>query len=77
MDINTEIQNNLAIKIANLTLESTTYQAMYQIEVTNHNETKQQLARLQSVLDSNEDLKSLFEEEKSLFEEEMNKNKGE
>lgn len=63
MDINTEIQNNLAIKIANLTLESTTYQAMYQNEVTNHNETKQQLDRLQSVLDSNEDLKSLFEEE--------------
>ena len=70
MDINTEIQNNLAIKIANLTLESTTYQAMYQSEVTKHNETKQQLAKLQSVLDSNEDLKSLFEEE-------MNKNKGE
>ena len=63
MDINTEIQNKLAVKIANLTLESTTYQAMYQIEVTKHNETKQQLAKLQSVLDSNEDLKSLFEEE--------------
>ena len=70
MDINTEIQNNLAIKIANLTLESTTYQAMYQNEVTNHNETKQQLTKLQSVLDSNEDLKSLFDED-------MNKNKGE
>ena len=63
MDINTEIQNNLAIKIANLTLDSATYQAMYQNEVTNHNETKQQLDRLQSVLDSNDDLKSLFEEE--------------
>ena len=63
MDINTEIQNKLAVKIANLTLESTTYQAMYQNEVANHNETKQQLDKLQSVLDSNEDLKSLFEEE--------------
>ena len=63
MDINTEIQNNLAVKIAKLALESTNYQAMYQSEVTKHNETKQRLARLQSVLDSNEDLKSLFEEE--------------
>ena len=35
MDINTEIQNNLAVKIAKLALESTTYQAMYQSEVTN------------------------------------------
>lgn len=62
MDINTEIQNKLAVKIANLTLESTTYQAMYQIEVTKHNETKQQLDKLQSVIDGNEDLKYLFNE---------------
>lgn len=63
MDINAHIRTELATSIASLSIEVAIYKANFQKEASEHEATKQQLARLQSVLDSNEDLKSLFEEE--------------
>ena len=58
MDINAHIRTELATSIASLSIEAAIYKANFQKEASEHEATKQQLARLQSVLDSNEDLKS-------------------
>lgn len=63
MDLHTQIRSELANNIANLSVDLAIYKANFENEVYEHEATRKELARLQSVLDNNEDLKSLFEEE--------------
>lgn len=69
MDTTDKIINELAIKVANLTVEAVNYKVSYNEVLEENERLKQSLARVNSVLDSDTALKDLFDEASKKIEE--------
>ena len=69
MDTTDKIINELAIKVANLTVEAVNYKVLYNEVLEENERLKQSLARVNSVLDSDQALKDLFDEASKKLEE--------
>lgn len=61
MNTTDEIINDLGIQIANKTIECANYKAFYKEAQNKHTETQAQLERVNKVLQSNDELKALFD----------------
>lgn len=57
-----KIVNELAIKVANLTVESVNFKVAYNEALEDNDRLKQSLERINSVLENDKDLKELFDE---------------
>ena len=62
MNTTDKIINELAIKVANLTVESANFKVLYNEALEENERLKQSLERVNSVLENNKDLKELFDE---------------
>ena len=62
MNTTDKIINELAIKIANLTVDSVNFKVAYNEALEENERLKQSLKRVNSVLESDEALKELFDE---------------
>lgn len=62
MDTADKIINELAVKVANLTVESVNFKVAYNEALEENERLKQSLGRVNSVLESDEALKELFDE---------------
>lgn len=70
MNTTDKIINELAIKVANLTVESANFKVLYNEALEENECLKQSLERVNNVLENDKDLKELFDEV-------ANQNKGE
>lgn len=57
-----KIINELAIKVANLTIESANFKVLYNESLEENERLKQSLERVNNVLENDKDLKELFDE---------------
>ena len=62
MDTTDKIINEMAIKVANLTVEAVNYKVLYNEALEEIEGLKQSLERVNNVLESDEALKELFDE---------------
>lgn len=62
MNTTDKIINELAIKVANLTVENVNYKVLYNEALEDNDRLKQPLERINSVLENDKDLKELFDE---------------
>lgn len=62
MNTTDKIINEMAIKVANLTVESANYKVLYNEALEENERLKQSLERVNSVLENDKDLKELFDE---------------
>jgi hypothetical protein len=62
METTDKIINELAIKVANSTVESANYKVLYNEALEENERLKQSLERVNSVLENDKDLKELFDE---------------
>lgn len=62
MNTTDKIINELAIKVANLTIESANFKVLYNEALEENERLKQSLERVNSVLENDKDLKELFDE---------------
>ena len=62
MDTTDKIINELAVKVANLTVESVNFKVAYNEALEEIERLKQSLGRVNNVLESDEALKELFDE---------------
>nr|DAW78208.1 MAG TPA: Protein phosphatase 1 regulatory subunit KINSASE G - I [Caudoviricetes sp.] len=62
METTDKIINELAIKVANLTVESANFKVLYNEALEENERLKQSLERVNSVLENDKDLKELFDE---------------
>lgn len=62
MNTTDKIINELAIKVANLTVESVNYKVLYNEALEENERLKQSLERVNNVLENDKDLKELFDE---------------
>ena len=62
MNTTDKIINELAIKVANLTVESVNYKVLYNEALEENERLKQSLEHVNSVLENDKDLKELFDE---------------
>nr|DAX56743.1 MAG TPA: Protein phosphatase 1 regulatory subunit KINSASE G - I [Caudoviricetes sp.]DAY38938.1 MAG TPA: Protein phosphatase 1 regulatory subunit KINSASE G - I [Caudoviricetes sp.] len=62
MNTTDKIINELAIKVANLTVENVNYKVLYNEALEDNDRLKQSLERINSVLENDKDLKELFDE---------------
>lgn len=62
MNTTDKIINELAIKVANLTVESANYKVLYNEALEENERLKQSLERVNNVLENDKDLKELFDE---------------
>lgn len=62
MNTTDKIINELAIKIANLTVENANFKALYNEALEENERLKQSLERVNNVLENDKDLKELFDE---------------
>lgn len=62
MNTTDKIINELAIKVANLTVENVNYKVLYNEALEDNERLKQSLERVNSVLENDKDLKELFDE---------------
>jgi hypothetical protein len=65
MNTQDKIINELAVKIANLTVEVATFKVLYNETQENAMQLAQEVESYRSVLESDKDLKELFEEIKN------------
>lgn len=61
MQTTDKIINELAIKVANLTVENVNYKVLYNEALEDNDCLKQSLERINSVLENDKDLKELFD----------------
>lgn len=61
MNIQDKVINDLAIQLANKTIECANYKALYEETQNKHTETQAQLEKVNKVLQSNDELKALFD----------------
>lgn len=61
MNITDKVINDLAIQLANKTIECASYKALYEEAQNKHTETQAQLEKVNKVLQSNDELKALFD----------------
>lgn len=61
MQTTDKIINELAIKVANLTVENVNYKVLYNEALEDNDRLKQSLERINSVLENDKDLKELFD----------------
>lgn len=69
MNTTDKIINNLAIKFANEAIENANYKAYFEEAQAQLEQVQQQLTRVNSVLDSDQALKDLFDEASKKLEE--------
>lgn len=69
MNTTDKIINNLAVKFANEAIENANYKAYFEEAQTQLEQVQKQLARVNSVLDSDKALKDLFDEASKKLEE--------
>nr|DAN95271.1 MAG TPA: Protein phosphatase 1 regulatory subunit KINSASE G - I [Caudoviricetes sp.] len=62
MNTTDKIINELAIKVANLTVENVNYKVLYNEALEDNDRLKQSLERVNNVLYNDKDLKELFDE---------------
>lgn len=62
MNTTDKIINEIAIKVANLTVENVNYKVLYNEALEDNDRLKQSLERINSVLENDKDLKKLFDE---------------
>lgn len=62
MNTTDKMINELAIKVANLTVENVNYKVLYNEALEDNDRLKQSLERINSVLENDKDLKELFDE---------------
>lgn len=62
MNTTDKIINELAIKVANLTVESANFKVLYNEALEENERLKQSLERVNNVLENDKDLKELFDE---------------
>lgn len=62
METTDKIINEMAIRVANLTIESANYKVLYNEALEENERLKQSLERVNSVLEKGKDLKELFDE---------------
>jgi hypothetical protein len=62
MNTTDKIINELAIKVANLTVENVNYKVLYNEALEDNDRLKQSLERINSVLEADQALKELFDE---------------
>lgn len=62
METTDKIINEMAIKVANLTIESANYKVLYNEALEENERLKQSLERVNNVLENDKDLKELFDE---------------
>lgn len=62
MNTTDRIINELAIKIANLTVENANFKVLYNEALEENERLKQSLERVNNVLENDKDLKELFDE---------------
>lgn len=62
METTDKIINEMAIRVANLTIESANYKVLYNEALEENERLKQSLERVNSVLENDKDLKELFDE---------------
>ena len=62
METTDKIINEMAIRVANLTIESANYKVLYNEALEENERLKQSLERVNSVLEKDKDLKELFDE---------------
>ncbi len=62
MNTTDKIINELAIKVANLTVEVVNFKVLYNEALEENERLKQSLERVNSVLENDKDLKELFDE---------------
>ena len=61
MNTQDKVINDLAIQLANKTIECANYKALYEETQTQHQEANSQLEKINKVLQSNDELKALFD----------------
>ena len=62
MNTTDKMINELAIKVANLTVENVNYKVLYNEALEDNDRLKQSLECINSVLENDKDLKELFDE---------------
>ena len=62
MNTTDKIINELAVKVANLTVEVVNYKVLYNESLEENERSKQSLERVNKVLESDQALKELFDE---------------
>ena len=62
MNTTDKIINELAIKVANLTVDNANFKVLYNEAFEENKRLKQSLERVNSVLENDKDLKELFDE---------------
>ena len=62
MNTTDKIINELAIKVANLTIESANFKVLYNEALEENERLKQSIERVNNVLENDKDLKELFDE---------------
>lgn len=61
MNTTDEVINDLGVQFANKTIECANYKALYKEAHNKHTETQAQLEKVNKVLQSNDELKALFD----------------
>lgn len=61
MNTQDKVINDLAIQLANKTIECANYKALYEEAQNKHTEMQAQLEKVNKVLQSNDELKALFD----------------